>query len=299
MEGIGRVDISLGTPMAEARRSIDSIHDLERLSLGIQELDMQLGGGPPRGTESVVISSTGGGKSMMMNTVCANALLLGRSVLYATLELPVPWVMARLKAALTGVPINSILNGHLEEASLKLDALLPRLGRFWCQEFPAGVATPEDLFSWVELYRAREGIYPDLLVIDYGDKIRADARKEENGSAAFGRVFEKFRLFAHEHSLWVLTACQSRNIRQTPGTKKKKADRTSLIEKEDVADSVAKIRVADLVITLTSKEDGVIYKVGKYRYGQGDSIVGPLPHDWECGRMVPVLQAANLEPVPF
>lgn len=279
-ERIGKVDSSVGTKLGGAAKVIASIRHLERLSTGIAELDMQLGMGPPRGTESIVIGKQKAGKSMMLNTVAANALLSGKRVLYATLELPVPWQLARLYAALTGFPVAGVLDGSMEEAERRVAAL--EIGnRFAIQEFPAGVATVEDIFAWIDHCCEDDGEEPDVVCIDYGDKVRAEASRETNSSKAIGIVFEKMRLRAHERRWWLWTASQAKNS----AASKKKGD---LVESSDAADSIDKVRVADLVVTLTKREEGIIYKT-TYRYGEGDAIVGPLPPDFEHGRMVPEL----------
>ena len=86
------------------------------------------------------------------------------------------------------------------------------------------------------------------------------------------------RLFAHETKKWVSTASQAK---RSAGKDKKR-----VIGLDDVADSINKVRVADLVITING-QDELEYAVEKNRYGRAGVRVGPLPHDFACGAMVP------------
>jgi hypothetical protein len=89
-------------------------------------------------------------------------------------------------------------------------------------------------------------------------------------------------LYVFEHGMWGWTASQPRR-----GAAKEKKRR---IELDDMAESNKKAHVADLLITgqKTQEGDEVDYFVAKNRYGRSDFAVGPLPHAWECGQMVPV-----------
>jgi len=58
-----------------------------------------------------------------------------------------------------------------------------------------------------------------------------------------------------------------------------------------------KIRVADLVITLNLRDDGgedpqIILYVAKHRTGKSRVEIGPLPTEYERGRLVPIAEAA-------
>ena len=290
---LGKVDTSLGTVIGdESFREIENIRHLSRLPTGIMELDLKLDSGPPRGTESVIVGGSGAGKSMFLNHVTANSLLLGQDVLYATLELPVAWECARLKSALTGVLTHRVLDGELETARATLAAMQGSLGTCVVKEFPAGITTVADIRQWVDDYADSVGHPPAVLVVDYGDKMKAEASGPRSDVSSYKTgeiVFEGLRLLAHERSMWCWTASQAR---------RKQDKKEKRVELDDVADSLNKIRVADLVVTIARREadDEILYFIAKYRYGASDVTVGPLPHDWACGRMGPL---AALNSAPF
>jgi uncharacterized Fe-S cluster-containing radical SAM superfamily enzyme len=68
-----------------------------------------------------------------------------------------------------------------------------------------------------------------------------------------------------------------------------------LDEVDDVADSMHKVRVADLVLTLTPPNTGedevteLIHYVAKHRTGKSNVQVGPLRTEFECARIAPMM----------
>ena len=49
-------------------------------------------------------------------------------------------------------------------------------------------------------------------------------------------------------------------------------------------------RTADLVITLNPRDEGatLMFRIDKNRHGRGGEDIGPLPHEFEKGRVCPV-----------
>ena len=58
-----------------------------------------------------------------------------------------------------------------------------------------------------------------------------------------------------------------------------------------------KVPVSDLVQTLNVRDDGeqIMFYVAKNRTGKSRQQIGPLPHEFECGRIAPVLRDEDLE----
>ena len=278
-EGIGRRDSTAGTRLGSAAfHLIDKVKHAERMPTYIDDLDAVIGGGLPRGCQVVWIGASGSGKSMALSHQAAGAISDGRFVAVATLELNEATWFARVIANLTNEPIDKILNGDFEEAEEKVQALYPLLGTMLIREFAAKATTMRDIRAWIKDCEEQERMPVELLVIDYGDKLGSHNRKDENEYAAQGTVYEDMRLFAHETKKWVSTASQAK---RSAGKDKKR-----VIGLDDVADSINKVRVADLVITING-QDELEYAVEKNRYGRAGVRVGPLPHDFACGAMVP------------
>ena len=282
-DAIGKVDQSPGVAFGGgAFDVIKRLRYLTKLPTGILELDAALDGGAYRGTLSVAVGGPGAGKSMLLGHVTANSLHLGQHVAVATLELPEPVWLARLAANVTGIPTNKILNGSLEVARAKLEEVAPHLGRCTVKYFTPGATTVQDVQKWVGDIEQRAGQPVTVVVVDYGDKLRPTGKSSEREPeyAAMNRVYEGFRIWVEQAQKWGWTASQAQR-----NTKRKK-----VVSLDDVADSMGKVRVADLVITLNVPEDQseVVFLVGKNRLGPAGSRVGPLPTEFAMGRMVPV-----------
>lgn len=287
---LGMADMSLGSSMgAAAFDVIDSLRHLERLPLGITELDIALGGGVPRGQMPVFVGSPGGGKSMQLSHTGAYAAMSGLFVAYATLELPSPVILARLAAGITGITIDSIMEGN-EQARSKL-ASTP-LGPCFVKDFTPQVTTVDDIGEWVKQLEETQGRPVDVLIVDYADKLttKAAPRDKDKGQyRAMELVYEGLRVFGATKKMWVMTASQAG--RRDKDSKKK-------LDLEHVADSLNKVRVADLVITLNVSDDNdeVTFFIAKNRTGKSRLSIGPLPTDFACGLIAPIIRPDSDNP---
>ena len=93
------------------------------------------------------------------------------------------------------------------------------------------------------------------------------------------------RVYAHERKIFCWTASQA----------SRQKDRKRILDLNDVADSMHKIRVADLVITLNVRDEGsefpqIIFKIAKHRTGKSRVEIGPMPTEYERGRICPILE---------
>ncbi len=125
-------------------------------------------------------------------------------------------------------------------------------------------------------------------MVDYADRVGAKAKKGEQQSEYLGAlsVYEGLRLYAAERKIFCWTASQA--SRQKDARKKR-------LDLDDVADSMHKIRVADLVITLNvTGDDGtdpmIKLFIAKHRTGRSRVEVGPLPTEFERARICPIME---------
>lgn len=284
---IGRVSISLGTKLGpDMAAEIAAMRHMERLTTGVLELDTVLDGGLPRGSLGVVVADTGGGKSLFLAQVAAAAVLAGLFVVVATLEVPRPVWLARVLSNITGIPVNAILAGELEEA-LRILSGYPALGALIVEEFTADATTIHDIEQWCKTLAQREGREPDVVVADYFDKLIPE-EKQPSEYLACKKVYESGRVCAQKAKTWWWTASQSKG---DAGNGKHKKE---LLGTSDLADSKHKARVADLIVTLNPRSEGaeVLFHVAKFRHGKAGGSVGPLPHDFACARVAPPVFAA-------
>lgn len=291
---IGAVEQSLGRMLGEASSDlILGARAREKLPMGIIELDLLLGGGLPIGCEGLFIAGSGGGKSMALAHAAATGVRDQRFVGYATLELPDAVIHARLLANLFAVPIDGVLEtpDGLRRALELWQQRAPKLGRCRVESFTPLATRVQDLVDWVHRCEDEAGRKMELVVVDYADKMsspKGSAKKDDSDYNTGREVFEGLRLFAEREKKWLWTASQPKRGKSGEGRKKDKRR----LDLDDVADSMHKIRVADVVVTINPEDEEFTllrWFVAKNRLSKARQSTEPLPHDWEIGRAGPVL----------
>lgn len=290
--GTASLDKGIGNVLGPASfDQMAALSKVQRMKTGILELDEALSGGMMRGTETVLIGGSGGGKSMGLIQIATAAARQGFHVALATLELPEPIINARLIANLTGIPIDDILADPFTCGAMEaLDIFQNEVGfgKVTVKEFTPKATTPQDLFAWCKDAEQEWGQEVSMLVVDYADKLAAKgkANREDNTYSTQGSVYEDLYVWARDDKRWVATGSQS--TRGKDRGKKK-------VDLDDVADSMHKIRTADLVITLNTLDDMMSYLIAKNRLGKSRQTVGPLPIDYTCARISPVMPGVLIE----
>ena len=288
VRSMGIIDTSVGTIMGpHSFADIARLQCMDKLQTGILELDVLMGGGPPRGTLSFVVADYGSGKSLMLCSQSAHAVYEGLFVGYVSMELDTPTVLARIKAALLGVPINSILEdpqGFLRAERMFLK-LLPKLGALVVHQLPP-FSTMIEILAWKKKAEARVGRKMDLLCIDYMDKCAShNPRDRDSDYKAMNTVYETARLDAKTNGYWIWTASQSKNVKTGDKVQARK------IGGGDAADSVNKARVADVVVGLSPTEDrkAYLYTIDKHRTFDCAGQSCTVEHLRSHSRMTPML----------
>lgn len=264
---------------------------LERLSFGIEELDVFTSGGVPRRTVAVVIGGSGAGKSFFLNQFCIGASYAGKQVVYVSLENPQLYCEARMVAPPLRAAYNDVLdNPHAyAETYTRWTQANPQFVPPLTIQFTPGT-TVRAVREQVEKVCRVERIKPEVVCFDYiGEATSHSVNNGQKGSsfvgyAMGGAVTTELRQWAEEEDLWMVSAAQSRR-KQTPG----KASRLTL---DDIADSMNVVRVADMVLTLNYKEedDGskiICIGVPKNRMGRSGDHTSERPGLMKYGLVYP------------
>lgn len=292
---LGDADASVGTRFG-AGAAAEFAKTVERLPTGVFELDIVLKGGMARGCLGTVIAQSGHGKSQFLINVGATSMLAGKNVLYATLELEKSDCVARLAANLLGVDFDDVERSPDE--FLAQAENIPGLGTCFVEEFPARATGVQHMRDWTQRVEEHLEAPIDVILIDYCDKFELPPAERGKGSAGtntgMGMIYDELRNWAIERSkrrpFWVWTAAQAVRLSDKDRKAKKR------VGANDVADSINKIRSADLVITLngqsTEDEESEIaelsYFVAKHRKGPPFVTAGPVPTDFKRSRIAVV-----------
>lgn len=248
------------------------------LPTGVPELDTFLKGGLERGSMGCAMGGEGAGKSMFLTHLTTEALLLGIDAAYMTLELGEANVKQRIYANLTNMTKEQ-LSHDPDEASRRLSSM--KLGNLIVSYQTPKATTTASVRRWLKDVENEHGFRPQLIVIDYADKLvsKVDSNKRSYEEMEF--VYDALRDMNIERDGWIWTASQM--VRG--GARSKRPDL------DDVSDSKHKVRTPDLIVVLVrtedDKEEGVVrFRVPKRRNEQAYGEVGPLPLDEARGRIV-------------
>lgn len=145
--------------------------DIKALLTGIPILDQVLNGGTQLQQVGLIVGGTGRGKSIFLQWLARVAVLLGRTVVYFSLELSEEQMAQRFDAMFTRIKPHQLMtyNDQFLEAFNPLAQKYSN--RLWIKKYPAGKATLTQLEAYLEIL-ASQGVTPDLVLIDYLDLLR-------------------------------------------------------------------------------------------------------------------------------
>jgi replicative DNA helicase len=205
-------------------------------------LDSKIGGGLAGGELGVILSPTGGGKSMMLVKFTCEALYAGKTVVYYSFELQESVIGNRIDSCLTGIPLKDVLEfpDKIREVALEIR---DKGANLIIKEFPTGSASVNSLKSHLKVLE-REGIIPDLIVIDYADIMKATSSFTEK-RFALTSIYEGLRGMAMEMNIPVWTACQA-------GRTAINKDAFSL---DSISESLGKAQTADVILGIARPDE--------------------------------------------
>tara|TARA_R110000868_G_scaffold70599_9_gene207284 strand:+ start:1064 stop:2431 length:1368 start_codon:yes stop_codon:yes gene_type:complete len=208
-------------------------------------------GGLGKGELGVFVAPAGIGKSMALVNVAADAVKKGKNVIYYTCELSETYVGARFDSYYTGIPSQD-LKFHQEEVEAKLTGIK---GRLIVKYYPTKTATVPMLNAHIEKCMM-QGMKPDLIIIDYADLLRDVGTKgvTVRNDVMLGNIYEDIRGLAGIYQIPIYTASQAN----------RSALEEDVIEADKIAESYAKVMVADFVVSLSRKVTDKISGTGRW-----------------------------------
>lgn len=253
----------------------------EVLRFGIPELDEAIEGGMETEALGIVVGGSGAGKSMALAHASVEALLCGHDIMYVTLELSKKRATGRIVRNLIDMTKReSRVDPGLAMQRYQAVRAAPGVGRFVIAEAPPLVTSPRDINRLVDqAMRENPGFNPRGFFVDFMDKLRCNAKASlyEDMLA----VADGLRSIAVERRGWMWTASQS----------DRKSTNRPWLDLDAIADSMNKVRSADIVIAIGRTEedkaaDQIRFSVPKRREGEGaHTRIGPIPWDPEHGRI--------------
>ena len=247
------------------------------ISTGWDPLDKITKGGFGRKELSVVIAPTGAGKSFIMVHVGSTALKQGKTVVYYTLELSEEEIGQRFDSCMTGFALDSLMTRQDEVLAEIQDLCIP--GQLIIKEYPPSTASTQTIRKHLDKLKSRS-IEPDIIIIDYGDKLRPIGGNSKNEKRHdLEDTFDDMRSIGQEYDCHVASCTQSNRSGYD----------AEIVTLEAIAEAYSKCFPADLIYTLSRTiqdkmtNNGRVF-VAKNRAGR-DGIIFPAYVDWAFAKI--------------
>lgn len=239
------------------------------VSTGWQLMDDITHGGAGKGELGVVIAATGGGKSIALCHLSAQAVADGKTVVYYTLELSEEVVGQRHDAWMTGISLNA-LSAYKEEI---FDKVKDVEGELIVKNYPTQSASIATLERHLEkLIMLGKSI--DMIVVDYGDLLKP-TKSYQQKRMELSDIYEELRGLAGKYECPVWTASQTN----------RSGLNAEIITMEAISEAYAKCFCADFIFSISrtiedkNQNTGRIF-IAKNRNGI-DATVFPIFMDPE------------------
>ena len=173
---------------------------------GWRDVDELLFGGISRKELLLVAANTGGGKSILLANLGYNFVSRGKNVLYVTLELSQDIVSQRFDTMHTGVGRRE-WQGHVSEIVTKVTSFKEKHGRIDVVRMPSGTSANQ-IRAYLKEYYLINNITPDLLIVDYLDKMNPNEKFILDVFTKDKLCSEQLRDIGEDYDIYVATASQ-------------------------------------------------------------------------------------------
>jgi replicative DNA helicase len=186
----------------------DFLEDYQDLEL----LNKITKGGLPRKSMTVLLATTGGGKSLVKCHAAANAMMAGHNVLYITMEMAEERISERIDANLLDVTIDEVSEMPRDVYDKRMSRIKGKsTGKLVVKEYPTGSAHVGHFRHLLTELRMKKNFKPDIIMIDYLN-ICASARVKgaaaANSYTLVKSIAEEVRGLAMEYNCAVITSSQ-------------------------------------------------------------------------------------------
>lgn len=216
----------------------------EKIPFSLDYFNRITRGGVSKKTLNCIMAAAGIGKSIFLCSSAADNLLIGKNVLYITLEMRKEHIAQRIDANLLDVAIDQFETIDKRHFLDKLENLRRKTaGQLVVEEFPMASANTNHFRRLLDDLWLKKRFAPDVVYIDYLG-IMASSRMKMgagiNSYSFYGAIAQEVRGLATERDIPIFSAVQLNR----GGYKKADA------EMEDTAESMGFVHVFDLFFSL-------------------------------------------------
>ena len=237
----------------------------DKLPFDLEMMNKITKGGLPNKTLNVVMAGTGVGKSLFMCHCAANNLMMGKNVLYISMEMSEEKIAERIDANLMNLPIQELSNLPKDMYDKKVKSIRDKTtGKLIVKEYPTASAHTGHFRHLLQELNLKKDFIPDIIYVDYLNicaSARMRAGASVNSYTMVKSIAEEMRGLAVEFKLPIVTATQTNRQGFT----------STDVGLEDTSESFGLPATADLMVALISTEeleelDQIMVKQLKNRY---------------------------------
>jgi replicative DNA helicase len=244
-------DTSIGHDFIE---DADSRYDFyhrkeERLPFDIDMLNKITKGGLPRKSMTVLLATTGGGKSLVKCHMAASYLLQGKNVVYITMEMAEERIAERIDANMMDVTIDELKIMPRDVYEKRIERIKGKTtGKLVVKEYPTGSAHAGHFRHLLNELKMKRGFVADVIFIDYLNicsSSRVKGAAAANSYTLVKSIAEEIRGLSMEFNCAVVTSSQFN--RDGYGN--------SDVDITNTSESMGITHTADCILGLISSED--------------------------------------------
>ena len=237
----------------------------DKLPFDLEMMNKITKGGLPNKTLNVIMAGTGVGKSLFMCHCAANNLMMGKNVLYISMEMSEEKIAERIDANLMNLPIQELSNLPKDMYDKKVKSIRDKTtGKLIVKEYPTASAHTGHFRHLLQELNLKKDFLPDIIYVDYLNicaSARMRAGASVNSYTMVKSIAEEMRGLAVEFKLPIVTATQTNRQGFT----------STDVGLEDTSESFGLPATADLMVALISTEeleelDQIMVKQLKNRY---------------------------------
>ena len=252
--------------LEDAEDRFDFYHtEEEKIPFDLEYFNKITKGGLPNKTLNICLAGTGVGKSLFMCHMGSAALMMGKNVLYITMEMSEERIAERIDANTLNVPMKDLPDMSKKMYDKKIDKLKNKTkGKLIVKEYPTAAAHAGHFRHLLQELSIKKDFQPDIIFIDYLNICASHRIRPGSGANSYTLVksiAEELRGLAVEYDVPIMSATQT--TRSGYGS--------TDIGLEDTSESFGLPATADMMFALiTSDEleelDQLVVKQLKNRY---------------------------------
>ena len=223
--------------------------------------------------------------SWILTAMGAHALKMGKVVVHYTLELSEEYTGRRYDSVLTKIPFRD-LKFHISEVEHKCGLIK---GNLFIKEYNLKAASTFTLQSHCEDIYQLTGRRPDLIIIDYADRMKSMlSTSKTRDDKVLGNLYDEIKALAKELQIPVWSASQTN----------RQGSREEVVRGDTISDSFEKLMVADFVMSVSRQDTDKIANTGRFhiiknRYGP-DGLTYPASINTDFGH-IQIFEATSIE----